>query len=180
MPFRQRGSYGMRRPMRRSLGTIVDSNKNIVDIIDATVGGTNKVDVIVQAVDSATLAGTTTVERGSKLFGVIMQLSMNGTGATGVNNAIRGYIIKNPGDNLTVPNPGTTGSSNEKKFVIFEFMANLGRVQDGAPRFDIKKYVKIPRVYQRFGADDKLQLVLRTETGVNSNYCTKFIYKWYK
>ncbi len=165
---------------RSGLGSVINSTKNIVDQIDATVGGANSVENIAVAQNTPVNTVADEVSIGCKIFRIYLELSINGTAGTGVNNAIRFFILKNPGNNLTIPNPGTTGTSNEKKFIVFEGMFNLGRVQDGASTQNMKRWIKLPKVYHRMGTDDRWQFVIRTEAGTTSNYCTKFIYKWYR
>ncbi len=173
MPFRQRGSYGRSRMPRPTINSI----KNVVDIISATVGGTNSVNDIAIATNNPLSTTAVHVENGCIIRFIDLQVSYNGTAGTGVNNRLTGYLFKNPGANLTPPNPGSTGTSNEKKFVVREWMANLGRVQDGATTFTRNFRIKIPKVYWRMGVDDKWSVISRTETGTTSNYCLKAIYK---
>ncbi len=178
MPFRQRGSYGMRRP--RSF-TVLVSNKNMPNSFAGAATGANTVIVIAQAVDSATNVGPTEVERGCKIFRIWVELWVYASAAVavGVTSGIDMYIIKNPGDNLTVPVPGTVGTSNEKKFVFKTFKGLTGARTEGTPPYTFRGWVKIPKIYQRMGADDKLQLVIRP-TGANALVCNNFIYKWFK
>ncbi len=174
MPFRRNARrYGGMRP-------VINSTKNVVDNIDVSTGGANIVTNIAEAQDTPLATVDDNVSIGCKIFRVFMELSINGTAGTGVNNAIRFYIIKNPGNNLTLPNPGTTGTSNEKKFVVFEGMFNLGATADGASTQNMKRWIKLPKVYHRMGTDDRWQFVVRTEGAATANYCTKFIYKWYR
>lgn len=171
------GRYSMRRRGNRSIRPTINSQKNVIDIVSATVGGTNSVNDIAIATNNPLSTVQNHVENGSIIRFINLQVSYNGTAGTGVNNRLTGFLFKNPGANLTPPNPGTTGTSNEKKFVVKEWMVNLGRVQDGANSFTREFRIRIPRVYWRMGVDDKWTVVSRTETGTNSNYCLKAIYK---
>ncbi len=165
---------------RSGLGSVINSTKNIVDEISNNGGGVNSVENIAIAKNTPDNALSDEVSIGCKIFRIYFELSINGTVAAGVNNAVRFYIIKNPGNNLTNPNPGTTGASNEKKFIIYESMFNLGSSASGQNTANIKRWIKVPRVYHRMGTDDRWQFVLRNEAGTTSNFCTKFIYKWYR
>ncbi len=174
MPFRKRFRQ------RSGLGSVINSTKNIVDQISNNAGGVNSVENIAIAQNTPDNTLSDEVSIGCKIFRIYFELSINGTVASGVNNAVRFYIIKNPGNNLTNPNPGTTGASNEKKFIIYESMFNLGSSASGQNTANIKRWIKIPRVYHRMGTDDRWQFLLRNEAGTSSNFCTKFIYKWYR
>ncbi len=177
MPFRRRGFSGR----RRGLGQIIDSNKNIVHIISAGADAT-KVDVdIVDTQDSATLAVADDVTRGCTIKAVWVELWVTAAAAVaaGITNTWTGYIIKNPGANLTTPSPTTEGTSNEKKFIIKTWKGLIGTRVEGYMGYSWKGWVKIPRGYQRFGANDKLQFV-HLSNGVAALACILFIYKWYK
>ncbi len=178
MPYRQRGFSG-RRP--RGNFNVLVSNKNMPNSFVAAAAGANTVVVIAQAVDSATNTGPTEVERGCKIFRVWIELWVYNSATTtvGVTTGIDMYIIKNPGDNLTVPNPGSVGTSNEKKFVFKTWKGLIGARTEGSPPYTFRGWVKIPKIYQRMGADDKLQLVIRP-TGIAAIVCNNFIYKWFK
>ncbi len=173
----------MRRAYNRgsSLGRIVDSNKNIVSSFQG-IGAATKTDIIIaRAVDSATNAVTEDVERGCKLKAIWIEFWVYATQdiAEGVTTGIEMYVIKNPGANLTTPSPGTEGSSNEKKFIFKSWKGLIGQRTDGSPPYFFKGWIKIPRLYQRMGADDLIQLVVLA-TGSSIVLCRKFIYKWYK
>ncbi len=177
MPFRQRASFGRRRPMR----PIIDSMKNNVSGLDAIVAGTPLILDIARAVDSAANAVTQDVERGCKIFRIWTEFWVypSATIAEGTSLIFDAYIFKNPGSNLTAPSPGTTGSSNEKKFIFKEWRGLLSsRTQGGLP-YTWKGWIKVPRVYQRMGTDDEIQLVVRVD-GVAATICRKHIYKWFK
>ncbi len=172
-------SYGRRR-MNFGARPIVNSIKNIIDDTGATVGGTNTNTALAIAKDAIDPgANPTDVKQGCQIRAIHLNVEVNGTAAAGVNNAWRAYIIKNPGTNLTNPNPGTTGTSNEKKFIIQEFMFNLNRAQDGGTTRSFSRWLKIPKRYWRMGIDDRWTFVQRTETSTTANYCIKAIYKYY-
>ncbi len=178
MPFRQRGSYG--KPRQR-LGNIVDSNKNVVSFFDAFTTGVNNIRDIAEAQDSATLAVADDVERGCIIKAIWMELWIWSTTivADGVTSGFDAYIMKNPGNNLTPPLPGTTGTSNEKKFIFKTWKGLTSTRSQGAPPYSWKGWIKIPKRYQRMGANDKILLNF-TATGANALACQNYIYKWYK
>ncbi len=107
---------------RRGMRPVIDSNKNIVSEFTALVSGTKLNNTIAKAQDSATLAVTEDVERGCSIKAIWIEFWISATAevAVGTTNGVDCYLWKNPGSNLTSPTPGTTGSSNEKKFIIKE------------------------------------------------------------
>ncbi len=166
---------------RSNLGTIVDSNKNSVNLLVATAAAATSITDLVITVDAAANASVKEVTRGCKIKAIWLEFTARLTGTTtvGVSTLMDAYIMKNPGANLTPPIPGTVGSSNEKKFVFREWKSFLGAETEGAQRFRWSGWIRIPRIYQRFGADDSLQFVMKA-TGIANAYCMRAIYKWYK
>ncbi len=178
MSFRRFGGRS-RRP-RRSFN-VIDSNKNILTTFQAGAAGTKTELSIAKAVDAAANTGTDEVTRGSKIFRIWVEFWAYTTAETavGVTNGIDAYLIKNPGSNLTTPNPGTVGSSNEKKFVFRIWKGLVGARTQGSTMYGFRGWIKIPKTYQRMGADDLIQMVF-TFTGVNGLLCQNYVYKWYK
>ncbi len=173
MPYRRRGSS------RRGLGLRpVNSNKNIVhqtDSVGATLGSKN----IAITVDNAALTSTAQIERGSSIKAIWLSLDFCGLAATGVLQVTHVYLIKNPGANLTLPLPGTEGGSNEKKFIFKQWDQMTMRNQDGNPPYHWEGWIKIPRVYQRNGADDVYSIAFACSSAAGHISFTA-IYKWYR
>ncbi len=169
--------YGRRR-MNPGLGRIVDSNKNMPNAVLGIAAATTVTHVIAVAVDAAANTTANEVTRGCKIFKIYLEFWYYGQAVGPVNDIIDAYIIKNPGNNLTVPTPSTVGTSNEKKFVFREWKGLVGRKADGGVPYQFKGWLKIPKVYQRMGADDQLQFVIRSPTV--GDLCIHTIYKWYK
>ncbi len=86
--------------------------------------------------------------------------------------------MKNPGANLTPPGVFAVGTSNEKKFVIREWVAMTMRNQDGNNPYHWEGWIKIPKIYQRMGTDDTWVLVAGN-TGVTGHAVFFTIYKEY-
>ncbi len=103
-----------------------------------------------------------------------------GLGGTGVLNIADFYILKNPGNNLTPPAPGSTGGSNEKKFIFREWRFMIMRNQDGNMPFHWEGWIKIPKRYQRMGTDDTLSLNLACTAAVTGHFSFACIHKWYR
>ncbi len=170
-----RRNRGFRRP-----STIINSEKNVVNIVAAGVAGTAATQNLALAVGSADNTVVTQVTRRCKIYKIWVELwaSASATAAEGVTTTFDAYLIKNPGANLTVPGPTVVGSSNEKKFVFKQWKGLVASRKEGFPAYSWRGWVKIPKVYQRMGADDVLQLIFLF-TGVNGLLCSQVIYKWY-
>ncbi len=175
------GRYYTRRKFGRQITPIVNSTKNVVSAFTAISTGAQTDLLVARAVDSAALATTTDVERGCIIKAIWLELWIyaSAEAVAGVTHGIDAYLIKNPGDNLTPPIPSTTGSSNEKKFIIKQWKGLTGARTQGSLPYSWRGWVKIPKRYHRMGADDRWEFV-SIATGANAIQCTNFIYKWYK
>ncbi len=134
--------------------------------------------VIANAVDSATLAASADVEKGCTINQVHVTIDICGTAGVDVNNQFDGYIMKDPGANLTPPGCTVWGTSNEKKFIFKTYSRMIMSVAEGATVFHIEGWVKIPKGYRRFGAADRLLFV--QQSTVTGHINVRFLYKWYK
>jgi len=134
---------------------------------------------LANAVDSATLAASADVEKGCTINNVWISLDFCGLAATGVLQSTTVYLIKNPGANLTPPNPRSEGTSNEKKFIFKTWNQMTMKNQDGNPPYHWEGWVKIPKQYRRFGAADQLQMSAITTTAAG-HLSVLALYKWYK
>ncbi len=141
--------------------------------------GTQQAILVAKAVDTPVTSSDSDVKRGCIIKAVYMIIDGCGLGGTGVLNNMNFYLFKNPGANLTAPNPISVGTSNEKKFVFREWHFMIMRNQDGNSPFHWEGWVRIPKRYQRMGTDDLLQLVVLNTSAVTGHFSGKFIYKWY-
>ncbi len=176
--------YGGRRNFNRGrsgLGSVIDSNKNSVDLLIATAAGAQTNTDMAITVDAAANTSQKQVTRGCKIFRIWIEFTarLSATAVVGISTLFNAYIIKNPGDNLTPPGADTTGTSNEKKFIFREWKSFLGAQTEGANLYHFRGWIKIPKLYQRMGADDTFMFCYKA-IGANSIYCMKAIYKWYK
>ncbi len=165
----QKRSFGLRP---------VNSNKNVV-YLTGSLTTTSLIQPWATTVNNATLTVQDEVERGSSLKAVYVTLDMCGLAATGILQVTTVYLMKNPGDNLTPPQPRTEGTSNEKKFIFKTWNYMTMRNQDGNPPYHWEGWVKIPKRYQRMGADDQFVIVSRNNSATG-HISSSFIYKWYK
>ncbi len=171
---------GGRRSFRRRMRPIIDSNKNQVSLLIAGTGGTQQNLVLVNTVDSATLAAAADVERGCQVRAIYLEFWANPRIASSdaVNNVFDAYLFINPGTNLTPPVPGTVGTSNEKKYSLKTWKGLLSPKSTGGMPYYFRGWIKIPKGYQRMGANDLIELINLSAT--DWNICVSCIYKWYK
>ncbi len=155
----------------------VDSIKNI-KFAEASTGVTKTEQVLALAKDSPTTAVVTEVKRGSHIKSIWLSIDVCGLAATGVLQTTSFYIIKNPGNNLTIPTPRTEGASNEKKFIFKSWNAMTMRNQDGNTPYHWEGWIKVPRRYQRMGTDDKIEMAFATTTAAG-HMSLQCIYKWF-
>ncbi len=154
--------------------------KNTVSNFTAAATGANTSVVIATAVDSAVTTGAAQVTKGCKIYQIFVELWVYASAAVavGVTSGIDMYIWKNTGNNLTAPIPGTQGTSNEKRWVFFTMKGLTGARTEGSPPYTIRRWLKVPKSFQRMATDDQLQLIIRP-TGANALVCNSFVYKWH-
>ncbi len=175
MPFR-RGGFS-RRNRALSLRP-VDSMKN-VSYTESPTGTTVQNIILVNTVDNPLTSSVVDVQRGCNIKAIWLSIDVCGLAGTGVLQTTRFYLMKNPGNNLTPPAPGTEGTSNEKKFIFKTWSPMTMRNQDGNTPYHWEGWIKIPKRYQRFGTADLLQLVHIVTTAAG-HLSLNVLYKWYR
>ncbi len=173
MPRRRRASYG------RRMAPIITSIKNVLPNSGA-VAPTIQDFLIAKAVTSPAPTNKTDVSHGCLIKAIWLSLDFCGLGGTGVLNVIDVYLIKNPGDNLTLPLGNAVGSSNEKKFVVKQWRAMAMRNQDGNNPYHWEGWIKIPRRYHRMDTDDTWRLGHSCTAALTGHISLQAIYKWYR
>ncbi len=156
--------------------------KHVVDFSGALSANTVIDNVIVNATDTPTLADTNGVQTGSKVNGIYLRVEIGSDEAADVGAVPQVYmsITKNPGGNITVPDPAGVGSNDNKRFVIHQEMMmieNTGR--GGNPRTLFNGVVAIPKGYKRFGPNDTLELSIKSPA-LNIVFCYQVHYKEFR
>ncbi len=170
--FRRRSFSGFRNRIR----PIVNTLKLETNVVNALVAATNNSFTVAIAVDDPATATSNECKNGSKIKAFWYEFWYYGLSPSNTNDIIDMYVIKNPGNNLTPPNPGTVGTSNEKKFVFKEWKGLAGNKSLGGSPYQWRGWIKIPKLYQRMGTDDRLQVITRTPT--TGQLCQKVILKY--
>ncbi len=168
----------MRRRRSSPLGRIVNSIKN--QVFDST-GTTGSIDntIVAKATNNPLSTVANDVANGCIIKAIWVNIDGCGLGGTGVLNNFQGYLIKNPGNNLSDPNPLSWGTSNEKKFIFRAWKFMIMRNQDGNTPFHWEGWVPIPKRYQRMGIDDTIKFVFNNSAALTGHFSAEFIYKWY-
>ncbi len=169
MGFRRRSNLSIR-PVHRI--------KHVVDNQSGIALGVKTGIVLAIAKDAPVLANTTEVETGSKVNGIYLKVECYATSAAALANVYMG-LFKNPGGNLTSPNPNVVGSSDNKKYFIHQEMVMLEQKVSGNPRTLFNGVIVIPRGYRRMGPNDELTLFI-ISPGVNINLCLQCHYKEFR
>ncbi len=153
--------------------------KHVIDAegsATATIASVN----LVKAVDSPVLGSPTQVVTGSKVNGIYLHAEVSHTGGTGRPN-IYMIIMKNPGNNLTIPDPTAVGTDDNKRFVIHQEMILMsGDAGNGLPRPIFNGVIAIPKGYRRFGPNDVLTFSIITKGAVTGDWCLQAHYKEFR
>jgi len=173
MPGRRRAFYS------RGPRPVINSIKNYV-ISNVGLTSTPTLMVLAKAVNTPLSTNSSDVSNGCLIKAVYVTIDVCGLGGTGVLNVADFYLIKNPGDNLTEPNPIAQGTSNEKKFIFRTWRAMIMRNQDGNVPYHWEGWIRIPKRYHRMGTDDTLILVIQCLAGLTGHATASFLYKWYR
>ncbi len=165
---------------RRFLGNQVHSTKNIVQAIGGIAAAATQDLVIADAVDASTLADVDGVDRNCIVNTVYLEVWLYGAAADNVNSPIDWYIAKNPGNNLSLPDPTTVGSDDNKRWVFAMGKGLVANQAAGNPPYLIRGWFSIPKRYRKMNADDQIVLRIDNNTAGIVNFCFLAIYKWYK
>ncbi len=165
---------------RSRMGSLhpVNRIKHVVDFQGGVVAGVIQNVILAEAKDAPVITNTAEVVTGSKVNGIYLKVEVNADIVTGLPNVYLS-VNKNPGNQVTLPNPNAVGSSINKKFVIHQEMVMLQGVDNSNPRTLFNGVIAIPRGYRRFAPDDKLVLrVLSAATTLNM--CVQCHYKEFR
>ncbi len=170
MVFRRRSGNALR-PVHRI--------KHVVDRQFGTPLNVASDTVLVDSQDAPTLANVEEVETGSTVNGIYLKIEVVNTGAASVLANAYIMIFKNPGNNLTFPNPNVVGSDDNKKYVIHQEMVMLQQVVNSNPRTVFNGVVVIPKGYRRMAINDRIN-VRAFAPGIATNWCLQAHYKEFR
>ncbi len=152
--------------------------KHVVDQQAGASLGTAIDFIIIETSDTPDIANTNEVETGSTVNGIFMVVEVYATTAAALANCYL-MVFKNPGNNLTFPNPNVVGGDDNKKYVIHQEMVMMEQSVNGNPRTLFKGVINIPRGYRRNGPSDRLTVRLFSP-GVDFFACFQAHYKEFR
>ncbi len=167
---RRRGNYPR---------SVVTSIKNVFNN-GFGISSTTVTKNLAKAVTAPSPTVSNDVSHGCIIKAIWVVVDVCGLAGTGVLNNFTAYLAKNPGANLTLPDPNSVGTSNEKKFVFKMWRAMIMRNQDGNNPYHWEGWIKIPKRYQRMGTDDLITFVIQCTAAVTGHASVQGIYKWYR
>ncbi len=153
--------------------------KHVIDSQFATALNVRVDTILINSVDAPDLANTAFVETGCTVNGIFLSIEAVNTGTAGVLANAYIMVFKNPGGNLTIPNPNVIGASDNKKYVIHQEMVMLQMQDNSNPRTLFKGVIVIPKGYRRFAINDLL-VVSAFAPGVETNWCLQCHYKEFR
>ncbi len=157
----------------------INTEKHVVED-SVAVTTTNVEKILAKAVTAPSNTVDTDCHRGGHIKAIWLSLTFCGLATSGVLQDIAVYLIKNPGDSLTPPDPDSVGSSNAKKFVVKQWHAMIMRNQDGNVPYHWEGWIKLPKRYHRMGTDDTWSLQVQATASTTGHFACECIYKWYR
>ncbi len=135
--------------------------KHVVDSSATVMGGAPGIFTVAIATDTPTLAGTNSVETGSKINGfyIRVEIAANETIADAIPNCYF-MLWKNPGGNLTRPVANSVGGNDNKNKVIHQEMSMLENVKGGNARTLFNGVIVIPKGMRRMAPNDLWELIV--------------------
>ncbi len=140
--------------------------------------GANTFNPIVDTVESPVLGNTEEVRNPCHIKAIHLNVQVSATTSAALSN-VYVYLCKNIGGNFTLPAPNSVGTSDIKRYVIFQNMVMTERSTAGNPRVLVNEWLAIPKRYQRMGANDQWQVGLLA-VGTTNDFCIQAIYKEYR
>ncbi len=160
----------------------VNSVKKVIDSTGALAASTVTTVTIANSLAAVawTDGGDNNIPQYSNLYGVYLSLYCTLDGAPDASvPEISWYISKNPGNNLTMPEPSLTGGNDNRRWILHEGKGLLSFDTVGQPRLLFEGVIKIPKKMQRFSLDDTLDVRILSENH-NGFFCLKSIYKFFR
>ena len=152
--------------------------KHVKDTQFALVANTTGNTTISIATDNPALANTNEVAIGSTINGFFISAEVYATTSAALANCYF-MLAKNPGGNLSLPDPNQVGISDNKKYVIHQEMVMLQKQDGSNPRTLFKGVVVVPRGYRRQGPNDTFVISILAP-GVNIDACMQIHYKEFR
>ncbi len=155
--------------------------KHVTDQQATLSKATNLAQSVVIASDTPDLATEEEVQTGATVNAIYLKAICASNEAT-VSGAVPNVymiVFKNPGNNLVIMRPDQVGRDDNKRFVIHQEMVMIENQISGNPTTIFNGVISIPKGYRRFGPNDRLQVIFRSEA-INISVCLQAIYKEFR
>ncbi len=122
------------------------------------------------------------VETASTVRSIYVEFNLNGVDNSGSVQVFHWYIMKVPANTLPTSDPATYDTST-KRFIFKRGMEMLPEIPLGSGGTVQTKrvfVVRIPPRFSRFGEGDALNLVFKSSSASNINFCGISIFKEFK
>ncbi len=159
----------------------VNSIKKVIDASGALVAST-PADVVLANTDTSAWddGADANVPIGCTISSMFLSVFLYLNASVGVNvPLLEWFICKNPGNNLTMPEPGATGGNDNRRWILHEEKGLSADVGNGGTPMVFKGVIKIPPRLKRMGADDTIFLRILSENHAGF-FCVKSIYKFFR
>ncbi len=155
--------------------------KHVVDDSATLAAAATFANSLIAAKDAPVIGNTNEVITGANVNGIYLKVEVASNEAfdTGAIPNVYMMVLKNPGANLTFPNPNAVGADDNKKFVIHQEMIMIENAIGGNPRVLFNGVIAIPKGYRRFGPADTLQVRVFSPA-INIALCLQCHYKEFR
>ncbi len=159
----------------RGMRAVVNSYKNVIDTSGGLSAATVSLTVVGVAVAPGTLVTTSNqIPIGGRVTSIYYSLYIYSDAIETTSPLVDIFWWKRVADSDTIPVPGQTGTSINKRWIFHEEKGLSGNRTTGMPMV-IKGVIKIPRAYQRFANGDDFEM--RILSPVAGFFCAKHIYR---
>ncbi len=160
---------------------IIHSKKHIVQISQGTIAQAASLGTDLVTAAEAPSTQPNVVEEGATVKAVYIELWLGNASATVV-GSYTCIVLKIPGG-ADLPDAGEMAALHDyknKKNILFTSQALLPPT-DGGQIAILRSWIKIPKGKQRWGLNDKFQVVVRNNnsTAISINFCGMATYKEY-
>jgi len=155
----------------------INSVKNIVDSTNIGVAAGVTTDVVLGDAVNNYAGAVTEIPIGARVSAVYLFLQIQPQAAQG---NVDWYFAKVPrgATFVSMPVPGATGGNPDRKLIYHEEKGIPGTFNNGASPLTFRGVIKIPKMRQRMGEDDRFGVRFRCSTAYDA--CVKCIYKFYQ
>ncbi len=159
----------------------VNSLKHVIDIQGGLIAGTQVLTNLIDVTDNPVITAADDNATASVVKSFFLNVQVAATGTAALANVYM-MIYKNPGNAIgggNIPDANVVGASDFRKQIFHQEMIMTEKNTTAIPRTLFKGVLRIPKHFQRNGADDTIVLALFSP-GVNFDFCFQCIYKEFR